>query len=211
MMARLKTLTRSLLLTLLLAGIDGLLATNAWAIKKCQDSEGNWHYGDFAVHACSQSKITTLDARGNITEEQEAPLTDQEKQAQAEALRLEKEQLAKETAQREERNRILSIYETEADIERQRDNQLYSVQSNIDVTKAYIKSLKDRQATNKTRTAAITNSVLKQQSEADGVELMDKLTSADKQLLDLYQQKKNVEMKFERELDLYRELRNSEE
>ena len=195
----------------MLAGLGAMASTNAWAIKKCQDSEGKWHYGDFAVQECNQSKITTLDERGIVKEEREAPLTDEEKEAQADALRLENERIAKEEAEREERNRILSIYETEADIERQRDNQLYSVQSNLDVTKAYIKSLKDRQARNKVRTAAITNTVLKQKAEADDLELKDKIVSAEKQVLDLTQQKKSVEEKFERELELYRELHNSEE
>ena len=206
-MARLHTLTR----TLMLAGIGAMLTNNAWAIKKCQDGEGKWHYGDFAVQECSRSKITTLDERGIVKDVQDAPLTDQEKAAQAEELRAEKERRAEEEAVREERTRILSIYETEADIERQRDNQLYSVQSNIDVTKAYIQSLKERQARNKAKTVAITNSVLKQKAEADGIELEGKIGSAETQLVNLFQHKKNVETKFERELDLYRELRDSEE
>ena len=133
----------SLMLVLwLLIGVT--VSPAAWAIKKCQDQDGNWHYGDVATQACKQSKITTLDDRGFVKHEQAAPKSaaqlseeaELRQQQEAEQLRLENE--------REQRDRILSIYETEDDIIRQRDNQVFSVQSSIDVHQAYIKSLQQR-------------------------------------------------------------------
>lgn len=187
-----------------------MLSSNAWAIKKCQDSDGNWHYGDFAGQACSQSKVTTLNDRGVVQAERAAPLTAAEKAAQADQLRIEEERLAVEQARKEERARILSIYETEADIERQRANQIYSVQSNIDVTNAYIDSLEERVSRNETKIASLTHVVLKQQVETENLDLQAKIDSAKAQLDDLAQQKLAVQARFARELELYRELRAGE-
>lgn len=186
------------------------MASGAWAIKKCQDSDGNWHYGDFAGQACSQSKVTTLNERGVVQDERAAPLTAEEKAAQAEQLRLEKERLAAEEASREERARILSIYETEADIERQRTNQMYSVQSNIDVTKAYIDSLQERINRNETKIATITNTAFQEQIRTENAEVRSKIDLAEEQLADLLQQKIAVQERFAKELELYRELRARE-
>ena len=132
---------KSLLLT---ATLFLALAHPAYAIKKCQDAEGGWHYGDTAEEACSSSKVTTLNDRGFITEQQEAPKTNAEL-ADEERARLEEESnLERESIAEKERRRVLNIYETEDDIDRQRDNQLDSVQGNIDVHKAYLNNMKQR-------------------------------------------------------------------
>jgi len=60
-----------------------LIAAPAHAIKKCKDADGKWHYGDIAVRACQQSKITTLNKRGFVKDEKSAPKTDDELKAEA--------------------------------------------------------------------------------------------------------------------------------
>ncbi len=178
-----------------------------FAIKKCQDANGKWHYGDFAVAACNESKVTTLDKRGNVKAEREAPLTKEELAAKAEQERAEQERLEQEQAEREERQRVLSIYETEADIERQRDNQIYSVESNIAVTQAYINSLQDRIERNMQKLNPQSHPKYVEKIEGENLETRSKIETAEQQLVELNEQKTAVEARFERELELYRKLR----
>jgi hypothetical protein len=185
------------------------LSSSAFAIKKCQDSEGKWHYGDIAERACQNSKITTLNKTGVIKEEQAAPVTDEErvieKQAQEEAL-AEEQRLRDEEL---ERSRILSIYETEADIDRQRDNQLYSVQSNIDVHDSYLKTMSTR-ITRQEAKLKQTKPKKRKEQIAKTIETSKANVKAyTEQLAKLEQQKKDIVAKFEKEKELYRELRGN--
>jgi len=115
--------------------------TPAHAIKKCQDAEGKWHYGDIAVQQCKKSKVTTLSKRGFIEKEKEAPKTEEQLLKEQEELAAAEAEAARIRAEEDERIRILSVYETEADIDRQRDNQIKSVEGSMAVHKAYVKSL----------------------------------------------------------------------
>ena len=118
-----------------------VISPSAMAIQKCKDSEGKWHYGDTAQQNCAESEVTTLSDRGFIKEVEAAPKTEAELKAEA-ILKEEKDkedELARQ--EKEEKERILSIYEQESDIDRQRDNQLASVDGNIRVHKAYLKQM----------------------------------------------------------------------
>jgi hypothetical protein len=119
-------------------------SSSSAAMKKCQDSEGKWHYGDTAVNTCKNSKITTLTDRGFIKEEQARPSTPEEIEAEKARLAEIAAEEAAQDAAVEERLRILSIYETEADIDRQRDNQLSALKGNIAVHDAYIRGIQIR-------------------------------------------------------------------
>lgn len=183
-----------------------LSASPAHAIKKCKDAEGKWHYGDIAVNACKQSKITTLNDRGFIESERSAPKTDEEIKAEEEALaKIEAEEKIKRDEQNE-RNRILSVYETESDIDRQRDNQLNSVDSNIAVHKSYLKSMDAK--------------VLRLEKQAEPAvgknkeDLLTKVEDSKKRIVDstqelqkLIDQKKLIMEKFATEKEVYRALK----
>ena len=138
-----------------------IVSPSVHAITKCKDAEGKWHYGDLAVRECEDSKITTLSERGFIIAEKAAPKTDEE------LLKIEKEIEKKqaEDNQREledkERQRLLDVYETEDDIDRQRDNQLYSVDSNIAVHNSFLESLNERIVYEEGKFAGATNPVIK--------------------------------------------------
>lgn len=183
------------------------LSSNAWAIKKCQDSEGNWHYGDVAVRDCENSKVTTLNRRGVIKDEKAAPKSAEQREADekamAEAQALEDEAKAAEL----ERSRILSIYETEADIDRQRDNQLHSVQSNIDVHDSYLKSMQTRIERQQAKLKETTAKKKKQRIAADIETSKANLAAYSKSLEKLKRQKQSIVTKFEQEKQLYRELK----
>ena len=118
-----------------------VVSPNAMAIQKCKDAEGKWHYGDTAQQNCAESEVTTLSNRGFVKDVKAAPKTEAE--LKAEALLMEQKKKEDELArqEKEEKERILSIYEQESDIDRQRDNQLASVDGNIRVHKAYLKQM----------------------------------------------------------------------
>ena len=103
----------------------------AFAISKCQDASGKWHYGDNAASACGDTKITVIDDSGRKLEEIAPPMTDEELLArEAEEKRLQQEE--KQQARRDlEKKRILAIYPSEEDIILARDSRLNSMDKNI--------------------------------------------------------------------------------
>lgn len=192
----------------LLAGF-AVISSNAYAIKKCQDSDGNWHYGDVAVRECQNSKVTTLNSRGTIKSEQEAPKTTEQKQLEADAMAVEKAEQDELKLAEQERSRILSIYETEADIDRQRDNQLYSVQSNIDVHDSYLKTMDKRISRQEMQLKETSNKKSKSKLEKSLQTSRANVKAYTEQLAKLKRQKEEILIKFEKEKELYRELKGS--
>jgi hypothetical protein len=197
---------KSFFIALISTLVGLLMASPVYAIKKCKDAEGKWHYGDQAVASCEHSKVTTLTDRGFVESEKSAPKTKEELKAEeaASASLIKEEKRLK--AQQDERDRILSVYETEADIDRQRDNQLDSIESNIAVHKAYLKSmeakilrtdesLKEAKGRNKKKLEA---SLLNSQKE---------IKVFSERLEDLAKQKEQITEKFAIEKDVYRTLK----
>lgn len=185
------------------------LSSTAHAIQKCQDSEGKWHYGDIAVRSCQNSKVTTLNKSGTIKEERAAPKTTAQKKAEEDSLAKEQAEKDRIKMADQERSRILSIYETEADIDRQRDNQLYSVQSNIDVHDSYLKTMATRITRQQEKLKDITNKKKRAKITKDIETSKENVIAYTDQLAKLKLQKEEIVVKFEKEKELYRELRDS--
>ena len=94
-------------------------------ITKCQDADGNWHYGDFAAEACAQdSKITEIDQRGIQVRETDAPPTQQEIDARKKAEEQARLEAEREAEQRRRDNQLLQTYDSAAAIEEARDARL---------------------------------------------------------------------------------------
>jgi len=102
-----------------------------YAIAKCQDADGKWHYGDSAATVCGDTRITIIDKSGRKIEEIDEPLTLEVINAQkAEEKRKELEQ--KQRTKRElEKKRILAIYPSEESVIRARDDRLKGMDKNI--------------------------------------------------------------------------------
>jgi len=179
------------------------------AIKKCKDAEGKWHYGDVAVRACENSKVTTLDDRGFVESELAAPKTEEELRLEKEAMLAEEAEQKRIKAERDERARILSIYENESDIDRQRDNQLNSVQGNIDVHEAYLKGMDSRIARFEKKRSEATAKRIQDNMDKQIVDAQKRKKSSQEELAALKVQKANIVKKFEREKAVYRELKKS--
>jgi chromosome segregation ATPase len=179
---------------------------SAMAIKKCQDADGNWHYGDIAVKECERSKITTLNNRGFIKDEDEAPKSKEELAAEREAREAEEKEKEEEMKRNEERNRILNVYQSEADIDRQRDNQLYSVDSSIAVHEIYIKGLKAKRERLEEKQQEVKEQY-RGKFKKDIEESTAKIEDSEKELEALKVQRKHIEEKFAREKEVYLTLK----
>jgi len=143
-----------------------------YAIAKCQDADGKWHYGDNASYACGNNRITIIDETGRKLEEIDKPLTFEEINAQkAEEKRkiLEEKQQAKHE---QEKKRILAIYPTEESVIRARDDRLKGMDKNIrlqqqllDTMRLDLKGLEARMVTDKEGVKNILETRIKLQRE----------------------------------------------
>jgi len=204
-MQTLKRLTSvfTLFLTIVVALFS---ANNVWAMKKCTDANGKTYYGDSAQAACDKSKVTTMNDRGAIKRDDDRPKTENELALEAEATFKANEKARMEREAEEERIRILSVYETEEDIDRQLENQLGSVNTSIAVHETYI---------TKMQAQIVRIEKNKEFAKGNGIKLLDsqiddakaKIEESKKELVLLAEQSKVVKAKFEREKELFRTLR----
>lgn len=186
------------------------LSHSAWAIKKCQDADGKWHYGDTAIEECENSKITILTDRGFVKGEEEAPKTEAELEAEelanAEERQLEEAQRAAE----QEKLRILSIYETADDIDRQRDNQVRSVQSNIDVHESYLTNMEKRVASYQSKLDSTTSPRVKEEMQQKIAASRSRMLEYEQQLQTLRKDKVEIMERFKKEKETYLALKEEE-
>ncbi len=183
-----------------------IFSPSASAIQKCQDADGKWHYGDIAVAECENSKVTTLNDQGFITDELAAPKTDEEIRAEQELIAAELAEQERLKKEQEEHVRILSIYETEDDIDRQRDNQVSSVQSNIDVHQSYLRNMEIRIADFEKDKSAATRDWQKEELQAEIDQAHIRVEKSKKELAALIEQKSGILERFDKEKELYLKL-----
>ena len=114
-----------------------VLPGQAAEIKKCQDAEGNWHYGNFADESCiERGDVTKLNNKGSVVGVEKPPPTQEEldagnrKKQEAERNKNEVDQ------QRKKDEGVVQIYGSEAVISSTRDRKLESIDNNLEVTRA---------------------------------------------------------------------------
>ena len=113
----------------------GVSAAYGQTIKKCQDADGKWHYGNFADEACGNATVDKIDATGTkVGVEKPLPTAEElaRKQELAKALQEQKEFSEK---QRKADLETIRIYGSEETIISTRDRKLASIDNNIDVTR----------------------------------------------------------------------------
>jgi hypothetical protein len=182
--------------------------TPVWAIKKCKDDQGKWHYGDVAETACNKSEVTTLNERGFVVSQDQAPKTPEQLVADKRRQAAEIEQARLEQAELNEKRRLLSVYETEADIDRLRDNQLDAVQGNIDVHNAYLNDMQIRLTRYQTKLAESQSVSQKDQYVGKIQEAQNRIDSSKLELRSLIEQKKSIAQRFAKEKKLYLSLKD---
>ena len=110
-------------------------SSSSSAIKKCQDADGNWHYGDFAAQECKQAVVSELNESGVKVGEDAPPPTEEELRAREKA-KLSETQAAEEEAERRRLDEeVVNIYGSEEIINSTRDRKLAAIDNNVDVTR----------------------------------------------------------------------------
>ncbi len=163
-------------------------------ITKCQDAEGNWHYGDYASEACAEeSTVTEINERGMTVDESEAPPTHDEleaRQAMEEQERLEEERLARERA---EDRRLLQTYDSSEAIIRARDQRVEALDQELASHRLFRQDLVDEkqsQTGDDDRAADLDHQIEQYDAAIEGLE----------------KQRREVVEQYDRELERYREL-----
>lgn len=179
----------AVLAALVLAG-----AAQAQSITKCQDSEGNWHYGDFASTACAEeSTITEIDERGQLVRESDAPPTEDELAARRAAEEQEREEAERRARQAAEDRRLLHTYDSAEAITDARDKRLTALEQELESHRLFRQDLVDE----------------RQKVQNDGGrlgELDQQIEQYDAAIQRLEQERRNVMDSYEQDLERYSEL-----
>lgn len=198
---------RALLLILAVA-----TATTAYAkTYRWVDENGRVHYGDRIPAKYAQQQVQTLNQRGVVVDEKNAPKTAEElaaEQAQREAD-------AEAKRRQEEQNRydqfLLSTYSTQDQILQRRDDQLAILDSRIasgeksvSESKATLSSLKSREDTLKSQDKAVPQKLQKQILEFETV-----VRSSEAALDAMREEREKVYNEFERDLNRFIQLKSA--
>ena len=122
-------------------------------IKKCQDAQGHWHYGDFASQHCRNSVVSEMDENGLKRGEQAPPRSQEELHLQSEA----EQQALQAAEQRRQDQTIINTYVSRATIQLTRDRNLTDIDLNLQIL-------------DKSRTSVLQDiAVLKTRQQSDNV------------------------------------------
>ena len=150
----------SFISALILTAVSFTEQAMAQEMAKCQDGEGNWHYGDFAAAECANnSEITNMSETGTVIGTVAAPPTKEELAAEKKQKKEAQEMAKKKQKQEEYDQSIVQIYGSEEVILSTRDRKLASIDNNLDVTRqlkqgilADIEVLKQKKQSKKVKT-----------------------------------------------------------
>jgi len=142
-MNRHTTIVLLLLASMLAAALPAAAADKPGVrIKKCQDAQGRWHYGDDASDACAHSKVIELDTRGIERREIAAPLTAAELKAREQNRAEEEKQQKLAEEQKRHDQQLLATYAIEDDIILTRDRKLSEINGQIRASQDTLDSLR---------------------------------------------------------------------
>jgi len=201
------TVLRQLIPLMAVLALGHIGAAGAQTIKKCQDADGKWHYGDFAAEQCEQSRITEIDDRGLKVREREVPPTQEEIRARDEAAaRLEEERRELE-AQRLVDQRLLSTYESPEAIVRARDERLEAIQTSIHINEDFLARLQQRrQEQVEIRDDSKTPSDQRARAEQRIEKLDSQIRQYEGAIESKMQERSHVKERYGADLERYREL-----
>ena len=109
------------------------LPIQAATIKKCQDENGQWHYGNFADDACGVTEVTRLNEKGGIEGKEPPPPTQQQLDDRAKAKKEAAAAKAIKDKQRRRDESLVQIYGSEDVINSTRNRKLESIDNNLEV------------------------------------------------------------------------------
>ena len=171
-------------------------AAQAQTITKCQDAEGNWHYGDFAAEACAkESTVTEIDERGLKVKESEAPPTQEEIEAQKAAKAQEQREAERRARQQAEDRRLLQTYDSPQAIINARDERVAALERELDSHQLFRQDLVDEK-----------DAVRNDGNDERVGELDRQIEQYDQAIERLKRERREVVQEYNRELERYRKL-----
>jgi chromosome segregation ATPase len=190
------------LVALALAAALPVHTASGQKIKKCQDAQGRWHYGDTAADACAESKVIEMTGQGIKTKEIAAPPTEAELR-QREARKTEIEQEKRDAEEAERRDRLLlSTYGHEDDIGFVRDRKIADLDAQIAASQDTMKSL----------TAALER-MRKQAGEEAAKSIANteaQIAKHEAHIQSLRQEQESLRVHYQKELERYRQLKSQQ-
>lgn len=198
-------LTTGFVLSAALLAVNGASAQST-TIQKCQDADGNWHYGDYAAEVCAQSVIESMDRESGLkVGEQGLPPSKEEIEAEEAAKAQAEADEARQAKQRAKENRILAIYESEDQIINARDERVKAISNSIEFNNTMQERLEKR-------LAGFEGQVANQSLKETDREALESRIKAIKSQIAEYQsstttkekEKSEMEMRYNGELEFYR-------
>lgn len=165
-------------------------------IKKCQDAQGRWHYGDRAAESCA-SKVTVINDKGMKTKEIAAPLTAAELAARAKAEAEAEAQRETKEAQQKRDRQLLATYATEEDIRIGRDRRVSDLDSHIRAAEETVNAL--RATLERMQGRADQDSIAKTEAQ---------IARHEAALAERKKEQEAIQAQYEADLARYRELKN---
>lgn len=172
-------------------------AAHGQSITKCQDAEGNWHYGDFAAEACAEeSTVTEIDERGLKINESEAPPTQEELDARKAAEQREQEEVERRARQEKKDRRLLQTYDSTQAIVTAREQRVQALERDLESHRLFRQDLVDEKQ-------ALEN------SGENGEHLSEvgrQIEQYDQAIQKLEQERQSTIEEYNEDLERYREL-----
>ena len=182
-----------------------LQAQSHTKITKCKDEKGNWHYGSNNLHKCSDSsKITTLNDRGVRLGQKERVKTKEELELEAKQKKKEQAAIEKKRLEKIEQDRILTVYQSEEDIETARNKKMISYDQKINQHQTYIDALENQEKALNKKIKETTNASIKRKSKDSISKIEPKKLSSEKRIKELTQEKTESNAKFDEDLAFFR-------
>lgn len=106
-------------------------AFQAYAVIKCKDKDGNWHFGDTLPPECAQEGYQELNEQGRVIDETEAAKSDEEiaEDKRLAAVEAEKQRLKEEQDKKDKI--LLNTFTNVDDINMTRDGKLAAIETAI--------------------------------------------------------------------------------
>ena len=177
-------------------------------IKKCQDKDGKWHYGTNSDYRCADSsKITTLNKNGVRVKEVNAVKTQEQLDAEKKTREEAKLNKEKEKFEKIERDRILTVYQSEEDIERARVAKLESLKRKIEQHGTYLKALESNEKALVNKKNNTSNRSLKSQYSKKIDALKPKAEASKKRVVQLEKEQVEVNKKYDDDLTIFKKYK----
>lgn len=193
-------------LCLLIAG----QTSSAQSLKKWQDKDGNWHFGDTIPPEFAQQGHEEISKQGIVKEVKERAKTDEELAEEKRLLAIEKEEKKKAEAQAREDKILLDTFSSIEDIESARDDSIATIQSRINLTEKRIEKIKQdlnsriQQAANQERNGQTPNEALLVDIES----LQRQIKTNEISIEDSHKEQEMVKTDYQKDIDRFKALKS---